>query len=285
MLWFFLSTAAAFFDATYFALLKMYLKKVDVYLLATGVSLLSFLFTIPFSIAKGLPAIETAFYPYFVVTCLLEVLAMVLYLKALEHSDLSLSIPMLSFTPVFLIATSFFILGEKVAPFGAAGILFVVAGSYILNKKDTGGLLPFKELFADRGNRYMLLVAALWGVETNFVKIVVLNSDPLFAAASFSLGVGIVFLVIALAKGREIKKGFSRHLKGFALAGAVVSLSGISINYAFTMEIVPYVISIKRLSILISVFYGALVFHEREFKKRLTGAFIMLSGALLILLF
>ncbi|MFQ5800709.1 MAG: EamA family transporter [Candidatus Hydrothermarchaeales archaeon] len=290
MYWFILSLAAAFFDATYFMLIKSYLKRVDFYILGAGVSLFSLFFTITVSVLKGLPTLGSLFYPYLAVTGAMEIIAMILYFKALESHDMSLALPMLSFTPLFLIFTSFFILGESPTTFGFVGIFFIVMGSYVLGIKEIKNdgedlFLPFKELLRNKGTRYMLIVAVFWGIETNFVKIVVLNSDPIFAAAAFSLIIGIAFLGISAAKREDIRGGFSKNLGSFALGGAVISLSAIAVNYAFTMEIVPYVISIKRLNILFSVIYGGIIFHETNIGNRMVGALIMTIGSIIILLF
>jgi len=43
-------------------------------------------------------------------------------------------------------------------------------------------------------------------------------------------------------------------------------------------------ISIKRLSILFGLLYGALIFKEQNIGVRLTGATLMLSGAVLIVI-
>lgn len=289
MLWFVLSLVAAFFDATYFTLIKSYLERVDFYVLGAGVSLFSFFFTIIASAVKGMPVLGSRFYPYLALTSAMEVVAMILYFKALKSHDISLSMPMLSFTPLFLLFTSFLILREMPTPAGAFGILLIVMGSYVLGLKEVEGdgedpLLPFKALLRNRGTRYMLIVALFWGVETNFVKIVVLNSDPLFAAASFSLLIGAAFLAISIVRGEDVKAGFAENMGRFALAGAVISLSAVAVNQAFTMEIVPYVISIKRLNILFSVLYGALVFHEINIRDRFTGALIMTAGSMIVLL-
>ncbi len=287
MLWFILSLGSAFFDATYFMLIKRYLKTADFYLLAAGVSIFSFLVTMSVSLWHGLPEIGADFLPYFLASSGFEIVAMILYFKVLESHDMSLTMPILSFTPVFLVVTSFYILGEAPTIVGLMGILLVVAGSYILNldKGSRSVLHPFKVLFKNQGTRMMLGVAIIWGVETNFIKVAVLNSDPYFTAAAFSLVLGAAFLTLAYVKGEPIISGFRRHGRSFFIAGLAVSLSAVFTNIAFTMQIVSYVVSIKRLSVLFSVFYGVFLFNEDDFKKRIAGAGVMVLGSVAILLF
>jgi uncharacterized membrane protein len=69
------------------------------------------------------------------------------------------------------------------------------------------------------------------------------------------------------------------------LIGLFVAIEAASINVAYTLQIVPYVIAIKRLSIIFMVLYGTIVLSEGDISKRVTGATIMVLGAMIILLF
>lgn len=76
-------------------------------------------------------------------------------------------------------------------------------------------------------------------------------------------------------------------------AGAILAVAGIgillviesvSVNYAYTMQIVPYIIAIKRMSIILIVCYGTLVAHEGEVARRVAGSALMAAGAAIIIL-
>ena len=45
-----------------------------------------------------------------------------------------------------------------------------------------------------------------------------------------------------------------------------------------------YYVAIKRLAVLFSVLFGALIFHEHHLKERLTGAAVMVAGVFVITL-
>jgi len=182
MVWYVFAILGAIFDSTFYMLSKQLLKTIDQYVLASGVFLSSFIVLLLISIYRGIPEIGAAFYQSVFVTGILNVVAAVLYFKALKMTDLSLSIPMISFTPIFLVFTSFFLLNEFPTAFGIVGILLIVVGSYILNTiKNSKHLLdPFKEMFRNRAILYMLIVAFLFSISANFDKIVVKISDPYF---------------------------------------------------------------------------------------------------------
>jgi uncharacterized membrane protein len=48
------------------------------------------------------------------------------------------------------------------------------------------------------------------------------------------------------------------------------------------MAIVPYVITVKRLSLFFSVLFGGFLLHEQQIRGRILGAFIMILGAVMI---
>jgi drug/metabolite transporter (DMT)-like permease len=141
----------------------------------------------------------------------------------------------------------------------------------------------------------MLLVAFLYSLSVNYDKEVVINSSPLFGSALILFLLAIVFLIIAgvtsimsttVAKNRvdpdPVPLSRTSLVLVYGAVGMVLALEGISINTAYTMAIVPYVISIKRLSIFFSVLFGWLLLHEQHIRGRMSGALVMIAGAVVI---
>lgn len=286
MTWAIFAILGALFDTTHYALIKRLLKDANQYVLGSGVFLSSFAIAFFVVLIRGFPEIGAGFYYSVLAAVILNLIAAILYYKALEITDLSLSIPMVSFTPIFLFFTSFILLRELPTLLGASGIVLIVIGSYILNsnKNHTHLLDPFREIFRNRGTFYMLLVAFLFSLSANFDKLIVKNSDPIFGSSVVYLLVGLSFLLLSSFKVRNTKVIYRRNFYKFPVVGAAHALTGIATNIAFTMQIVPYVISLKRLSILFSVLFGSLVFKERNVRGRIAGASVMLVGVILIIL-
>ena len=70
------------------------------------------------------------------------------------------------------------------------------------------------------------------------------------------------------------------------LVGAVMSVEHISINSAFTLADVSYVMAIKRTMPFFAFVIGYAYFKEREHAKRkLMATALMIAGAILIVLF
>jgi drug/metabolite transporter (DMT)-like permease len=308
MLWIFLALLGALTNAGYFIIIKRSITTLDPKVL-TGVGFTcGGLLLLAFSAIRGFPVIGQDLYPAVAVTAVLNIVSLTLIFKALSSTDLSLSIPMLSFTPVILIGTSYLLLDEVPSLAGIAGICIIVIGSYVLNisSSDEHLLDPVRSMLRNHGSWYMLIVAFLFALSINFDKIALLNSDPFFGMALTVLAIGGTFILLAaytlIQSGPYLHKRSAvngsgapesvspvflpgNYLPVTILIGLFVAIEAASINVAYTLQIVPYVIAIKRLSIIFVVLYGTLVFSENETGKRLTGAALMVAGAIVIVLF
>ncbi|MDI6790665.1 MAG: DMT family transporter [Thermodesulfobacteriota bacterium] len=159
MLWLVLALISAASIATVDALTKRFLSHLTVFEMAAA--RLSFslplflilLFFIP------VPHLDTTFYLTVLLALPLEITAFFLYMRAIQASPLSLAIPFLSFTPVFLILTGRLILGEELSARGILGIISVVLGSYVLNLREckNGFLGPFGAIKREKGSWLMLM--------------------------------------------------------------------------------------------------------------------------------
>ncbi len=194
---------------------------------------------------------------------------------------------MLSFTPVFLIFTSFIFLRELPTLFGVAGIILIVSGVYVMNanKGKRGLTAPFKEILRNKGVFYMLCVALLWSISINFDKKSILTSSPIFQAAIMYLSMGVAFLIILKFKGYDAARLYKNNFYKLLLVSGVLAFNAIVGNIAFSMHLVSYVTSVKRLSILFSVILGGIVFKEKSIMKRIICALIMIAGVIFIIFF
>jgi drug/metabolite transporter (DMT)-like permease len=287
MYWYVLAIISAFFEALYYTLIKKLVRKEDIRVIASGVFLTGAVILFSASLVRGIPEIGTQFYSSVFVTGILNVFAVVLYFRALKKTDISLSLPMLSFTPLFLIVTSFLILGELPSYVGGMGILLIVSGSYVINMSTDHKELfyPIQQILRNNGVLDMLGVAFIFSISANYNKIAVLNSDPILSSAGIFLVTAVPFLVYAKTTGENIIRSHKK-VWGWVLAtGLVISLTAVLINIALTMQIVPYVISLKRLAVLFAVIFGGVIFHEKHIARRLIGTLIMLAGAIIIVLY
>ncbi|MFY9801460.1 MAG: DMT family transporter, partial [Methanoregula sp.] len=178
MFWFLLALLGAISQAVYSLSVKVILKKIPPFILAGYSFLAASLIFIPIILFSGIPPIGPGFFSALVATVTINIVATILFYRALSTTDLSLCVPILAFTPVFLILTSFIMLGEIPTPAGAAGIFCVTAGAFLLTFRSNGcesacPRSPFLSFLSDPGVRSMLVVAFLYSVSVNYDKEVV----------------------------------------------------------------------------------------------------------------
>jgi drug/metabolite transporter (DMT)-like permease len=308
MLWVLLAIIGAVSNAAYYIIIKNHITTQDPRILTALGFLISGILLLMISAARGFPVIGPAYYYAVVISGILNIIGLNLIFRALESSDLSLSMPMLSFTPVFLIGTSYLLLHEVPSAAGIFGICIIVSGSYVLNisTEHEHFLDPVKSMVQNRGSWYMLIVAFLFAASINYDKIAMLNSDPVFGMAFTLLIISSAFAVIVVisqkSAGRfpllpvernpapsaplpETAISLRPYFVPAILIALFISAECVSINVAYTLQIAPYVIAIKRLSIIFMVLYGTILCAEDEIRPRLLGSVLMVGGAVIILLF
>jgi drug/metabolite transporter (DMT)-like permease len=280
--WVFLSLTAAFTLATSDALTKKALTSHNEYIVAW----LRLIFSLPllliiFFLFIPVPRLDNEFYTAFFLSLPLEILSIVLYIKALRLSPLSLTLPFLALTPVFLIFVSYVMLGEKVSFWGAMGILFIAAGSYTLHisKIKEGIFEPLRAITKERGSVLMIGVALIYSFTSSLGKMAIEHSSPLFFGITYFSALALFFTPIAIYKGEKIR---GRAVLSVLLPGVFYSLMVVSHMIAISLAKVAYVISVKRMSLIIGVFYGYLFFKEKNIRERLTGSLLMVIGFIIV---
>jgi len=287
MIWVPLAIATAFGEAMKDFFSKKSLGNNQAVIAALGLRLFSLPFLLPLLFFIEIPDIGPWFWHALIAGGTVNVLVSVLYMKALKVSDLSLSVPLLTFTPLFMLLTSPIMLGEWPNAMGALGIICIVAGSWVLNfnRNQKGLFKPFKALLSEKGPRLMLLIAFIWSITANIDKIGIQNSSPLFWVVCISsfLALGLLPIAIYFAKGEM--KNLVLNKKAFFIMGFFAAFTITAQMLALQLTLAAYVISIKRTSALIGVLLGVIFLHEKNLKNKLVAVFLMLAGVVLISLF
>jgi drug/metabolite transporter (DMT)-like permease len=203
--------------------------------------------------------------------------------KALASSDISLTIPMVAFTPVWLLIFGPLVGEDRPTTLGVVGAVLVVVGSYLM--KAPRGIknvfAPFISLLRDKGPRIMLGLSMLWCVtaliDRTFAHQVGMKQYALMQMIGIVIAQGIVFWKQGIPFKFVITKA-----KILAPVGVFNALSFIPYLTALAIAPAYYVVSGKRTSILFSVLLGAIVFKEKKAEKRLGAALIMFVGVILI---
>lgn len=248
-------------------------------LFATLITLPLALFNIPGAFSLKLLII-------FICVTLLDFFAYIFYLRSLKFSDLSLSLPMLALTPVFVLIISYLFFNETVTLLALVGIGLIIAGGYLLNvqKGNLSLLAPLENIVKNKGVRYMLFTSILWGFANSLHKLGVTESSPLFYTGVSYLLLTLLYLALLLYQNRKELRVLTQ-LKDMKVLAPVGILEGITALFQFASQgmIASSVItiSLKRSSILFSALFGALFFKE-NIKNRLLPIGLILVGIVLV---
>jgi drug/metabolite transporter (DMT)-like permease len=215
----------------------------------------------------------------------INIAAAILYHRSISKGDISQVIPMLSFTPLYLLIMSPLIVGEFPDMRGIAGILLIVGGSYLLNinLKQKNYFAPIKSLFVNKGTLYMMIVAFLYSISANYDKIGIASSSVIqyIVFINFFVSAGTTFFLF-------YRKKFSAgsiklEWKNLLMVGLITASGFIFHMMALSLTLVVYVIALKRTSGMLSVAIGYIFLDEKHTRERLIGSFIMFCGVLLII--
>jgi drug/metabolite transporter (DMT)-like permease len=286
MRWLILAILSAFFEALKDVVSKHNLKANDEYVVTWSLTFFTAAFLTPLLFIIEIPPLNQQFWIALLIGGIMNAVIALLYIKAIKLSDLSLAVPLVALTPLFMLLTSPLIVGEYPNFFDGIGVFLIVMGSYLLNikEKSQGYLAPFKALLHQPGSKLMLLVAFLWSITTNVDKIGVQNSSPIFWVFALLTAMSVLLLPVLLHKTSNPARQIIQYLPMLMATGFFNALGVIFQMQALTMTLVVQVIALKRTSVLMGVLFGHFIFKEKDIQERFLGAAIMMGGVLFITL-
>lgn len=317
MLWFILALTTAFLTACQDLFSKKSLTALDSLVVTTWLGTIAAGVLGIVTWIQGIPDLQPGFWWVLVANGSLNSLAFWVYNRALKVGDLSLTAPIVAFSPLFFFITSPLIVAEYPSRSDLLGCVLVVLGSYGLNweARRQGVWAPLRALWTQPGSRLMLGVALIWSVTANLDKAGVLRSSPMFWA--FAVYSYVALAIGGLRVGQTLQRHFCRRaslaplpcpapalphpadsppdpalanpaprrsLWPYLLIMGLCAALAIAVQmYALTLTLVVRVIAVKRLSTLMGVVLGVVFLGERGLRYRLVGAAVMVLGVAVLL--
>jgi drug/metabolite transporter (DMT)-like permease len=250
-------------------------------------ALASFLFAVPYYLVLlstlyllGFEtfAVHGAFFTWVILRALSDTAAEWLKMEAIAVSDLSFIACFLALSPVFLIFTSPFLTGDPIGWSEVGALLLVVAGTIIVAWKPGESLAR-----ADR--RGMLLgtgAAFFFSLNTCFDRLAVQTASPTLSGFAVTLAAGLILLP-TVRQTPSVTPDLWRLRHPFLLRGFLELSFMVAKLTALVYLTAPTVMALQRISLVLSVIGGHTLFHERDFRRRLVGATLVLGGVVLLL--
>ncbi len=285
MLGFLLAFGTAIFEASKDITSKFNLHHIDEYTAAFSLHLVQSIILAPIVLYFGPEEMTSRFLWALFACSLIQVTVILLYFKAIKRSELSVTIPLITLTPLFMLLTSPILIGEFPSALGVVGIILIVVGTYIsnLNQETKNFFAPFVSLVKNQGSRYMLIVAFLWSITANLDKIGVEETSPVYWAFTKDFLILFYLIPIFVVKSRKPLQQINHRKWGLLLVGIFRSASVLTQMFAIQFILVAYVISIKRASSIFIILFAFFYMNEKKnFRNRMIGIVTILAGLFVI---
>ena len=288
MEWLPLTLLCAFSLASADAMIKGTLGDYSAWELAFVRLALTGLLVSPLLLLHPIPPLPLEFWLWVGSIVPVEILAMLIYNRAVRDYPLSQTLPYMAFTPVFVIATGFLLLGEAVSTQGLTGILLVVVGAWLLNFRQASvkawrsWLRPLLHIFQQPGSLMMLGVALLYSFTAVGGKGAMQYMPPELFGPFYFVVLGLVMIpLLGLVRPASLLSVWRKPLPVLGTA-ALMGLMLVSHFIALNQVEVAYMIAVKRTSLLFGILYGAFLFKEPGLGGHLFAGAVMLGGVALI---
>ena len=289
-MWFFAALSSAVFYSIKNILEKVFVHKVDKYILALSVRLFAMpLFLIPLLINPdliiGFHELPLKFWLATIyVSAIATPVEMIFFYKALQGEQISYLIPLLAFSPVITSIFGYIFFREVPSFLGFMGILLIVSSVYILNisKVKESIFEPFKRLSGNKSVRYLSVMMISYSIGIVIDKVAISGANFYYYAFVNYLFVSINLFIIALYKAKSKLSQIRTNIKPFMAIGIIIAIYTLLRLYALQSSPSSYVASIMASSTIFTTIFGLIILKENNFKTKIIVAGVATLGMVLI---
>ena len=205
------------------------------------------------------------------------------YFRALQLGNINRVVPIDKSSTVLTILLAFVLLGEPISIAKGVGIVAIAAGTYLMIQKKQ---VAEKE---EKGGKAWLVYAVLSAVFAALVAILgKIGISGVESNLGTALRTGVVLVmvwvvVLVTGKQKEALRVPRRELGMICLSGVATGASWLCYFRALQLGPASVVVPIDKLSILITVLFSFLVFHETLNRKSAVGLALITAGTMAML--
>lgn len=206
------------------------------------------------------------------------------YFRALQLGDINKVVPVDKSSVVLTILLAFLFLGEEISLPKAAGVVLIGIGTFLMiEKKKTDTSKQAK------GNRWFFYAAgsAVFASLTSILgKIGISGVESNLGTAIRTAVVLLMAWLMVFVTGKQnmVKEIPKRELGFICLSGLATGASWLCYYRALQDGLASVVVPIDKLSIVVTIAFSRLVFHERLSKKAGPGLVSIVAGTLVMLI-
>ena len=283
-MWIVFAFGSAFFAGITSVLAKCGIKKTDsnvaTAIRTVVVLIFSWLMVFIVGSQNEIPSIDGKTLVFLVLSGLATGGSWLCYFRALQLGNINKVVPIDKSSTILTILLAFVLLGEPIGLMKGAGLVLIAAGTFLMiEKKDvTGDAKSRKWLPYAVGSAVFASLQAILG------KIGINGVESNLGTAIRTCVVLIMAWVMVGVTGKagEIKKLEKKELLFICLSGIATGISWLCYYKAMKDGPVSAVVSIDRLSILITIAFSSVAFHEKISGKSALGVAALVIGTLLM---
>ena len=203
------------------------------------------------------------------------------YLSALQRGPIDKVVPIDKSSTVMTILLAALLLGESVTLTKGVGVVLIAVGTFLMIEKK-GGVQ--KE---EGGWMLAAFGSAIFAALTSILGKVGITAVESNLGTALRTGVVLVMawvMVFVQGKQGQVRTVPRNELGFICLSGLATGASWLCYYKALQLGPASLVAPIDKLSILVTVLFSYLVFHEKLSKKALAGLAVLVAGTLVMLL-
>ncbi len=205
------------------------------------------------------------------------------YFKALQLGDINKVVPIDKSSTVLTIILAFIFFNESISVTKIIGVIAIAVGTFLMiEKKNTD--TPAKE-----GKRWFwyALGSAVFASLTSILGKVGISGIESNLGTAIRTAVVLIMawiMVFVSGKSQSLRSVPKKELLFICLSGFATGASWLCYYKALQDGLASIVVPIDKLSILVTIAFSYIVFHERLSKKSAVGLVSIVGGTLLMLL-
>ena len=206
------------------------------------------------------------------------------YFKALQIGDINKVVPIDKSSTVLTILLAFLLLGEPIGLFQGIGVLLIGIGTFLMIEKK-----PQEESNTVSGKGWILYAfgSAIFASLTAILGKVGIQGVESNLGTAIRTGVVLVMawaMVLVTGKAVRVRRVPKQELAFIYLSGIATGASWLCYYRALQGGPASVVAPIDKLSILVTVAFSGLVFHERLGRRSGLGLTLIVAGTLAMLI-
>lgn len=231
----------------------------------------------------GLTAVEAKTWVFLILSGLATGASWLCYFRALQLGDINKVVPIDKSSTILTMLLAFIFLHEEISLLKVCCMVLIGGGTMLMITKKEAS-------HQEKNSRAWLLYACLSALFASLTAILgKVGIQGIDSNLGTAIRTGVVLVmawvvVFVTGKKKEIRGIPKRELFFICLSGLATGASWLCYYRALQDGLASVVVPIDKLSILVTIAFSWLVFHEKLSKKAMAGLVLIIAGTLLMLL-